>query len=158
MYQQILVPLDGSKLSECALPWAKELAKRCGSEKVTLIRVIEGTKGYKMVIDHSKAPDLQMKREARGGKEKKAEQYLEAVAKKLQDEGIKAETHVLLGKPAHAIVFYADRNPCDLIVMSGHGRGSLGRLLRGSVCLDVFRGSSKPVLMVRGQACMPGAA
>jgi len=156
MYKQVLVPLDGSKVGECAVPWAQELAKRCGSEKVTLVRVIKATKGYKQAPDYTKPPEQQLKSEAKGGKEKDAEQYLAVIAKKMLEDGVKTETKVLLGKAAQAIIFYAEHNPCDVIVMAGHGRGCLGRLLRGSVCLKVFRGTCKPVLMVRGPGCVPG--
>jgi nucleotide-binding universal stress UspA family protein len=156
VYQNILVPLNGSKVAECAIPWATELAKRCGSEKVTLVRVIKETKGYKQAADYSKPPEQTLASQAKGGKEKDVEQYLAVAAKKMQDEGIKVQTKVLLGKPAQAIVFYAEHNPCDLIVMAGHGRGRLGRLLSSSVCLKVFRGTCKPVLMVRGPGCVPG--
>lgn len=156
MYKQILVPLDGSKVGECAIPWAQELAKRCQSEKVTLIRIIKATKGYKQAPDYSKPPEQQLQSQAKGGKEKEAEQYLAVTAKKLLEDGIKTETKVLLGEPAQAIVFYAEHNPCDIVVMAGHGRGRLGRAFFGSVCLKVFRGTCKPVLMVRGPGCVPG--
>ncbi|MBM4445679.1 MAG: universal stress protein [Chloroflexi bacterium] len=156
VYQNVLLPLDGSKVGECAIPWAQELAKRCGSEKVTLVRVIKGTKGYKQAPDYSKPPEQQLQTQAKGGKEKDAEQYLAVIAKKLLEAGVKTETKVLLGDPAQAIVFYAEHNPCDVIVMASHGRGSLGRALLGSAALKVFRGTCKPVLMVRGPGCVPG--
>lgn len=45
MYKRILVPLDGSKLAECALPHAEELAKSCDTEEVILISVTEKVRG-----------------------------------------------------------------------------------------------------------------
>ncbi len=156
MYQHILVPLDGSKLAECAVPWAQELAKRVGAEKVSLVAVIRQSKGYRGTTDYSKAPTSPPATEPRGKKEKEAEKYLAVMAKNLQDTGIKVDTKILLGDPAQAILFHAEHDSCDLIVMASHGRSGLGRLLKGSISDQVFRGTCKPVLMVRGPGCVPG--
>jgi len=156
MYQHILVPLDGSKLAECAVPWAHELAKRSGVEKVSLVRVIRQSKGYRRTTDYSKTPSSPPVTEPVGAKEKEAVNYLAVMAKNLQDDGIKVETKILLGDPAQAILFHAEHDTCDLIVMASHGRHGLGRALRGSVTEKVFRGTCKPVLMVRGPGCVPG--
>lgn len=139
-----MVPPDGSKLAECAIPWATELTERCGSDGVTLIRVIKETKGYKRSADYSKPPEQTLSSRPVGGREKGTEDYLAVTAWKMQDEGIKVDTKVLLGKPAQAIIFHAEHNSCDLIVMAGHGRGSLGRWLRGSVADKVFRSCCTP--------------
>lgn len=45
MYKKILVPLDGSKLAECALPHAEKLAKGCDTEEVILVSVTERVQG-----------------------------------------------------------------------------------------------------------------
>jgi nucleotide-binding universal stress UspA family protein len=45
MFKNILVPLDGSKLAECALPYAEELALNCQAEKLTLVSVTERVAG-----------------------------------------------------------------------------------------------------------------
>lgn len=47
MFQKILVPLDGSKLAECALPYAEELARGCNTEEVVLVSVTERVQGYR---------------------------------------------------------------------------------------------------------------
>ena len=148
MIQHIVVPLDGSNPSESVLPTAQELALRC-SALVTLIRVVKGTKGYEQVTDYTKPPAQQASARPAGGKEKKAEDYLSVIAKKMQDQGIKVQTKVLLGKPGQAIAFYAEHNPCDLITMASHGRSGLLRWVRGSVADRVFRYTSKPILKVR---------
>ena len=126
MYQNVLVPLDGSNLAECAIPWATELTERCGSDGVTLIRVIRETKGYKRSADYSKPPEQTLSSQPVGGREKGTEDYLAVTAWKMQYEVIKVDTKVLLAKPAQAIIFHAEHNSCDLIVMAGHRRGSLG--------------------------------
>ena len=155
MYQHILVPLDGSDSAEVALAYAKELAKRGGAEEVTVVRVIKSTKGYKRGTGYplGEKPISQ----PAGKQEKKIEEYLTRIAKKLEDEGIKVQTRILLGKPAEAIVFYAEHNPCDVIVMATHGRAGLGRWLRGSVADKVLRNSITPVLMIRRPGGVPAA-
>ena len=87
MYQHILVPLDGSKLAECAVPWAHELAKRSGVEKVSLVRVIRQSKGYRRTTDYSKTPSSPPVTEPVGAKEKEAVNYLAVMAKNLQYDG-----------------------------------------------------------------------
>jgi nucleotide-binding universal stress UspA family protein len=138
-----------TKLSESALPTAQELALRC-SALLTLIRVAKGTKGYKEVTDYTKPPAQQAAIQPRGGTEKKAEEYLAVIAKKMQDQGIKVQTKVILGKPGEALAFHATHNPCDLIVIASHGRSGVSRWIRGSVADQVFRLTSKSVLVVRG--------
>jgi len=155
VYKNILVPLDGKNLAEVALPYAMELAKRCGSEDITLIAAIKSTKGYKRVTGYplGERPVSQPV----GKKEMNLQNYLAGVAQKLQDEGIKAQTKIVLGKPAQAIIFYAEHNPCDLIIMATRGRAGLSRWIRGSVAASVIRGSVMPVLMVKSPGTPPGA-
>jgi len=155
VYKNILVPLDGKNLAEVALPYAMELAKRCGSEDITLIAAIKSTKGYKRVTGYplGERPVSQPV----GKKEMNLQNYLAGVAQKLQDEGIKVQTKIVLGKPAQAIIFYAEHNPCDLIIMATRGRAGLSRWIRGSVAASVIRGSVMPVLMVKSPGTPPGA-
>ena len=139
MFEKIVVPLDGSKLAELALPYAKELAARTGSQ-VTLLRVLTS----------SEAEDYD-----------KNQVYLKGVAKEVKldtkkllekPEGeIKVETAVLTGNPAEAIVDYAATKKISLIVMASHGRSGIGRWTLGSVAEKVVRGGSSPVLLVRSQ-------
>ena len=151
MIVNILVPLDGTKLSESALPTAQEMALRYGA-RLTLVRVAKSTKGYKEVTDYTKPVAQQKAVQPRGGAERKAEEYLAAISRKLQDQGIKVRTNVILGKPGEAIAFYAMHNPCDLVVIASHGRSGVSRWVRGSVAEQVFRLTSKSVLVVRGPA------
>jgi len=52
------------------------------------------------------------------------------------------------GLPSGAIISFAERENCDLIVMSSHGRSGLSRLLVGSVTEQILRKSPCPVLVV----------
>jgi len=156
MYKKILVPLDGSKLAECALPYAEEIAKSCGTEEVILVSVTERVQGYRVFDDPSQLQGQRLILEAVGKKQEQAQRYLVRIAKKLTAKGIKVRTEVLFWPPAEAIASYAEQNGADIIVMSSHGRSGPSRWTHGSVADKVFRGSPVPVLMVRAPGCLPG--
>jgi nucleotide-binding universal stress UspA family protein len=169
MYKKILVPLDGSKLAECALPHVKELAKGCDTEEVILVSVTERVQGYRAVegsneavgrpgggwLEPSQIPGQRLVPEAFGKKEKQAQRYLDRIAKTMAAKGINISTEVLLWKPAEAIVGYAKQYGCDLIVMASHGRSGPSRWAHGSVADKVLRASCIPVLMIRAPGCIP---
>jgi nucleotide-binding universal stress UspA family protein len=169
MYKKILVPLDGSKLAEAALPHAEALAKGGKTAEVILVSVTERVRGYRAVESPSEpavgsgggwgsamqSPGQRLVPEATGKKEKQAQRYLDRVAKTLTAKGINVGTDVLLWKPAEAIVGYAKQYGCDVIVMASHGRSGPSRWAHGSVADKVLRSSCIPVLMVRAPGCVP---
>ena len=166
MYKKILIPLDGSDLAECALPYAEELARACNSEEVILVSATEQVKGL------TRAPEAQelFRSSDRlgfhgagsevvvtfGKKEKQAKKYLNRIAKRMEAKGLKVRTEVLLWPPAEAIASYAEHTDVDIIVMSTHGRSGPSRWAHGSVTDKVLRISCVPVLMVRAPGCIPG--
>jgi nucleotide-binding universal stress UspA family protein len=156
MYKKILVPLDGSKLAECALPYAEELAQGCGTEEVILVSATERVQGYRAFEDPSQPLGQRLVFEVTGRKEKQAQRYLGRIAKGMKAKGIKVDTEVLLGDPAEEIVSYAAHPGCDIIIMSSHGRSGPSRWAYGSVADKVFRASCVPVLMVRAPGCVAG--
>jgi nucleotide-binding universal stress UspA family protein len=156
MYKKILVPLDGSKLAECALPHVEELAKGCDTEEVILVSVTERVKGYRALEEPSQPLGQRLIPEAFGKKEKQAQKYLDRIAKAMAAKGINVSTEVLLWKPDEAIVGYAKQFRCDLIVMASHGRSGPSRWAHGSVADKVLRASGIPVLMIRARGCTPG--
>jgi nucleotide-binding universal stress UspA family protein len=155
MYKKILVPLDGSKLAECALPHVEELAKGCDTEEVILVSVTERVKGYRALEEPSQPMGQRLIPEAFGKKEKQAQKYLDRIAKAMAAKGINVSTDVLLWKPDEAIVGYAKQYGCDLIVMASHGRSGPSRWAHGSVAEKVLRASGIPVLMIRAPGCVP---
>jgi nucleotide-binding universal stress UspA family protein len=157
MFQKILVPLDGSKLAECALPYAEELAKACQTDEVTLVSVTERTQGYRPIDDPSQPLGQRLIPEAAGKKERQAQRYLGKIAKALRAKGINVRTVVLFGDPAEEITIFSKHNAVDVIVISSHGRSGPSRWAHGSVADRVFRASHAPVLMVRAPGCIPGS-
>lgn len=141
MYKRILVVLDGSELAEAALPHAREMARR-NSVQLVLLRVVQPlpapSEARHDLIARIDDETLELVRD-----------YLEGVAKELQETGIDVEIEVKRGTPHTEIVNYADQNDIDLIVMTTRGRSGLTRWLMGSVADRVVRGANVPVLLVR---------
>ena len=137
MFKKILVPLDGSKLAEQALPYAVEMAARLDSE-ITLLCVIgaDDAQDYDKNLTYLKGVASETKQDA-GKLLDKAE------------EDIKVETVIVVGNPAEKIVDYAATGKISLIIMASHGRSGLSRWALGSVAEKVVRASSTPVLLVR---------
>ena len=158
MYKKILVPLDGSKLAECALPHAEELAKRCDAEEVILVSATERVRRQTRAPEarelyHAAGPEVTV---TFGKKEMQAQRYLRRIAKRVKAKGIKVRTDVLCWPPAESIATYAERNDADLIVMSSHGRSGVSRWAHGSVANKVLQLSCVPVLIVKAPGCVHG--
>jgi nucleotide-binding universal stress UspA family protein len=137
---RILVPLDGSMLAETALAAACSLAAREGAT-INLVRAAEVT--TLPGADTAEAQVMAIR---------EAEEYLARVVGRLADKGIgPVETHVWYGPAAASIVEAAVAQKIDLIVMSTHGHSGLGRLVFGSVAESVLRGTTVPILIVRGE-------
>ena len=134
---RILVPLDGSKIAEAAIPEAAGMA-RGGECTLVLLHAAQARIPPGADVSGDQV-------EALG----EGERYLAGVKAYLAKEGIAVETHVWIGPPAPAIVECARANKADLIVMTTHGRSGLGRLVFGSVAESVLRGTPLPILLVR---------
>lgn len=149
MYKKILLPLDGSELSECALEHAKALVKGCHVSEVVLLRVVEVKAWEKRPGAYSwggVAAAEQINVLTRHLQEE-AVLYLTELAAQLTSEGIQTAICVKPGEPASIILEYASKNQVDLIVMSTHGRSGLSRWALGSVAEKVTRNSTVPVLI-----------
>ena len=142
MYEKILVPLDGSDLAERAILHAQEIARGTRSE-ILLMQAVNLP--MPVVPEAILVPDAKWLDEAK----KEAAQYLEGIAARLRDEGIRVRTLLDERPPADAILHVATREEVDLIVMSTHGRGGFSRLLMGSVAESVFRATSRTVMLVK---------
>jgi nucleotide-binding universal stress UspA family protein len=153
MYTKILVPLDGSELSECTLEHVKKVASVGSSSEVILLRVVEpistndaaawSQSGYTIT-------DVQNKNKT------SAQEYLSQAATQLINQGISARTEVIEGRATESILDYAENNKVELIVMSTHGRSGISRWTFGSVADRVVRHSPIPVLVISPPGCRSG--
>ena len=153
MFANILVPLDGSALSEKALAMAQNLA-RTSDASLHLLQVISlwpelearhGSGGESITIlemEQDAARQLIALRTARG------QQYLEGIAVQLQHAGLQVTTALREGAAAEHIVEYAKAQAIDLIVISTHGRSGFTRFFVGSVTDRVIRTGETPVLVL----------
>jgi len=153
MIKNILVPLDGSELAECALSYVEELATKLAVDKVNLVSVTERVAGFRVIEDPKLPSEQRLAPEARGKLERTASNYLDRVGKRLESKGIEVEKEVLYGNPAEEIAIYARHGGTDLIVMSSHGKGGPSRWAHGSVADKVLKSVETPVMIIRAPAC-----
>ncbi len=150
MYNKILVPMDGSELSECSIPHVKEIAVGCKAARVILLRVIEPYYLSGTVL--AELGEAETKSLADKGKEY-AVKYLAEKARLLENAGVKVETAIVQGNAANTILDYANKQKVDLIIMSTHGSSGIVRFMVGSVADKVIRHSVAPVLLVAPTSC-----
>jgi len=143
-FTRILVPLDGSAHSESALERAQELATLFEADLI-LVRVVPSPIELTSIYG---VPGVEMVGASHLARIEHAEKYLEGIGARLP-EG-RCEFHVVEGPgAAEGIVESARDLGADLIVIAGHGRTGVERLVLGSVADKVLRGTTRPVLVVR---------
>jgi nucleotide-binding universal stress UspA family protein len=150
----ILVPVDFSPQAEYAFTYATRLAERFGA-KLALLYVVDDsfvTGGWSSEIYVSNVPELMENLIA------DADRRLATLKASAAALGLTAETAVIRGRPAHAIVEHAKNGGFDLIVMGTHGRTGVSHVVMGSVAERVLRKAPCPVLTVRGTEAVEASA
>lgn len=149
MYKHILVPTDGSELSDKAAEAAIKLAKLLGA-RITAFHAMEP---YPLqgayAAEASGVAELQPEIFA-----ERSEEYAKRVLDKFKQaasaEAVECATaYVTSRSPSHSIVDKARAENCDLIVMASHGRRGLEGFLLGSETQKVLTHSTIPVLVYR---------
>jgi nucleotide-binding universal stress UspA family protein len=150
--RRILIPLDGSELSEQAIEPALSLLNAETSE-LTLVRATPKVMATMYDSVSGRSSDLRkvwleqlqgLKREL----ETEAQDYLERIASRLRTGSLKVNTYVIdHDRPAAAILEAASRFAVDAIALTTRGHGRFKRLLLGSVTDKVVRGATMPVLI-----------
>ena len=144
MYSKLLVPLDGSPLSESILPYARTLAKTLHLP-VDLLHILEP--------ERVEAVSAQVARNAHTVEaelRKVNEQYLAGVARSFAGS-VTVHAAVEVGNPPEVIVDRGAVQKGILIAMSTHGRSGFRRWYLGSVTEKVLHASNDPLLIVRGK-------
>ena len=134
MYSKILVPLDGSQLSETILPYARTIADALKAPVELLAAIEPGALSAKGQSDPQKA----------------SLNYLKGVATSFPDSRSVSCT-VEIGIPAEVIVDKASSQPDTFITMSTRGRSGIQRWLIGSVADKVLHATTNPLLLVKGE-------
>ena len=148
MFKHILLPTDGSKLSDRALQRGIELAEAIRA-RITAVHVIPE---FRMMADESFVLPTSLDLKARYEKESKARasKMLEKISARAKAAGVPYEGVVVIGEtPYEHIIDTAKKRKCDLIMMASHGRRGISALLLGSETSKVLMHSKVPVLVVR---------
>ncbi len=146
MFEHILVPLDGSELSERAAQSTLELARKLGA-RVTGF-VAEPLPPLPTVGAHA-AGYARQSEEYLARTEAHAEEVLKRFKRHAVEKGVEFDGHFKSTDTVDdAIIDAAQEYGCDLIVMVTHGRGAFGELLFGSHTKSVLSRSKLPLLVL----------
>lgn len=145
MLDKIIVPLDGSDLAEQILPYAGALASRLDLP-LELLHVVD-PEALRVTREQEEQGIFVDKLEQRV--ESWALAYLNALARRLSEQGMTATVKVTLGTPDQAIVAAAQHNGRDMIAMATHGRAGIARAVLGSVADKVLHAGHMPLLLFR---------
>jgi nucleotide-binding universal stress UspA family protein len=147
MFKNILIPTDGSPLSQKAVVQGVALAKSVGAKVTAFFAAPPATPivyrdhlpvGYATPGEHE-----EMIR-------KTAAKYLGVVERAAKKAGISCESvHVTSDYPEESILKVAQKKKCDLIVMATHGQGGLRGMFIGSVTQKVLNQAKIPVMVFR---------
>jgi nucleotide-binding universal stress UspA family protein len=138
MYRRILVGYDGSKSATKAFQKALELAAADKAELhvLTVVRppeIGDDVEG-EAVIENSRRYHKKL---------------LARLRRPVSAKGVKGVFEVAVGHPAQQIIYHADRNEADLIVLGDRGHSKFAKLLLGSVSKQVVQYANRAVLVVR---------
>lgn len=144
MFKRILVPTDGSELSDKAIGAAVDLARMLKASVVGMTTV----EPYSYANLSEYRPENLDDYEAR--MDKVGSDRLGKVADTAAKAGVTVETVVAKSfSPFEAIIDTAKAKKCDLIVMASHGRRGLNAVLLGSETQKVLTHSTIPVMVYR---------
>ena len=141
MYNDILVPTDGSEGTSRAVEHALDIAEKY--DATAHVVYVVNTSAYSTLPADSNWESITAALEDEG------EEATREIGEMMEDAGVDTVTAVEEGIPHKTILRYADENGIDLVVMGTHGKSGLDRLLLGSVTEKVVRSSDTPVLTVR---------
>lgn len=145
LFKKILVPLDGSTMSEAVLPYVKEIAIHTNSE-IILLRVLEQGQHVRTIggIDHFAYTDEQVE-EMR----QETIAYLNEINQKLTKDGFTVKTLVKIGDVARDIIDTTIQENISIVAMSSHGKSAAIKWVLGSVSNKILQAGKKPLLLVR---------
>ena len=147
MFKHILLPTDGSNLSNKAVKRGIEFARKIRA-RVTALHV---TPEFKAFADEGFAPlSPALRKRLEDEARVRATKMLEAIARQARSRRVRCATlNVASDLPYQEIIATARKKKCDLIMMASHGRRGLSSLLLGSETAKVLLHSKIPVLVVR---------
>ena len=147
MVKNILVAVDGSKVSGKAADFAIDLAGRLGA-LLTILHVIDNSAYVSRAMPAAATP-THLVEPVEDYLRQVAEVFMQKINKKCEHSGIKTKTVIRSGHPVEEILKEVRKSKAGLVVMGSRGKGTISTVL-GSVAFGVLHGRSKtPVLVVR---------
>ena len=143
-HRTILVPLDGSLLSQSVVPFASDFARTIGAS-VVLVGVVP--RQGRLVAGQFGAVTIQ-DGEERSNLEDSARRYLADMADRARADGVSAETVLRYGDVSNEIIATIEETTPAAMVMATHGRTGPARVVLGSVAGEVVHGAALPVVLV----------
>lgn len=144
MFKRILVPTDGSDITQKAVDTAISLAKSVGAQVYTIS--VKEPFPYSAISEMQPTPP----QEFFDAQERIAAKRVGAVVAAAKAAGLECKAHTVEAlHPWEAIIDHAKQQECDLLVMASHGRRGVTALLLGSETQKVLTHSTVPVLVVR---------
>jgi nucleotide-binding universal stress UspA family protein len=145
MYKHILLPTDGSELSERAIDHGIALAKALHAS-VTGVTVSEPLSALSIEAVAIANVSEDYRKEIAAA----AEKHLDVVRKAAAAAGVVCDVvHVEGHHPYQGIIDTARTKGCDVIVMASHGRRGLYAIVLGSETVKVLTHSTIPVVVCR---------
>lgn len=145
MFKHILLPTDGSPVSEVAIGKGVAFARSIGA-RLTGFYVIPEFHVLSYRTGTISDTEADFARDSRAH----AERYLARIREAADAEGVSCETAYANGdQPYEAIIKAAERHGCDLILMASHGRRGVQGFLLGSETQKVLTHTKIPVLVFR---------
>lgn len=154
MYKKILIPTDGSEISNAAARAGVEFAQQLGAEVIGLF--VSPEYQYPVFIEII-PPNFPSEDEYLASMRKVGEHHLQVIADAAQAAGVKSSGITIFSDAAaREIVNTATQHGCDLIYIGSHGRSGWGGALLGSTTTKVLSTCQIPVLVYR-MAKQPGS-
>ena len=147
MYKHILIPSDGTELSDKAIEAGVEFARESKAKVTGFTAVPEYQVPTEDEMMARRGVSLaQYEQDAR----LKAQRTLQRIIDRARAAGVEYEAdYALSDRPYEAIIRAAQKHRCDLIFMASHGRRGISALIHGSQTRDVLTHSTIPTLVYR---------
>jgi nucleotide-binding universal stress UspA family protein len=147
MFKHVLVPTDGSPLSDTTVTRAIAFAKETGAQLTFFYSQPDFPMpiyGEGALIDPTTPEQFAL------SAEQEARRILDRAKAEADAAGVSASTDSQVSEtPYAAIIAAVDRHGCDLIFMASHGRRGIAGLLLGSETQRVLTHTKTPVLVYR---------
>ena len=148
LLNKILLPLDGSKAGEAAVPYIGKLMDRLESE-VILFGVVPAGQHIRTVggLDYILYPEQHLE-----AVKAEAREYLNKVYRRLKRRKGRVRVEIRVGEVAREIIKFAEEINASLIAISSHGHSGMTKWVFGSIANKIVQASNTPVLIVRAPA------